>query len=66
MARWASGRREFALMLPVYLAYIGLRGRRRLACYLLLGHTLTHSWEPLEEKPEPNQWRYFDPTGDSL
>ncbi|BEJ12458.1 hypothetical protein CspHIS471_0209180 [Cutaneotrichosporon sp. HIS471] len=24
------------------------------------------AWEPLEEKPEPNQWRYFDPTGDSL
>ncbi|CAK9784632.1 hypothetical protein CC85DRAFT_270056 [Cutaneotrichosporon oleaginosum] len=24
------------------------------------------AWESLEEKPEPNQWRYFDPTGDSL
>ncbi|WOO82873.1 NADH dehydrogenase [ubiquinone] 1 alpha subcomplex subunit 5 [Vanrija pseudolonga] len=23
-------------------------------------------WEPLEEKPHPDQWRYFDPTGDSL
>lgn len=23
-------------------------------------------WESLEEKPSHDQWRYFDPTGDSL
>lgn len=27
---------------------------------------LTGRWEPLMEKPRDNQWRYFDPTGDSL